>query len=546
MSDRAHIARGVARALQPASDALAFMAPALLLAAGCAAAADLGLYVTDPMDEQTVEIRPLGGQVSTTAHLFATPGEYEPASFAVRPVERVEAMFMTAGPLTGPAGTIAADRVRVQSVEGFHGGDRNILMDLGRPWDMPAFRRELFWVTVHVPGDARPGTYTGAVTITSNGQAVGQLDLALDVLPFTLDPAPYALGFNYSNPGDEATLEAHLADMREHGMTTVGPLYEFHLPVYDEDTSEIAAFIAAYQAAGYTQPLYFASPMSLVTGTLLGYGPVDSRRFQRKYLQVMHRLHAETSQHQVPVIYSIGDEFTNKALPGVEYGEKLARFVYEELPEICVTSDMNGYLEVMRMAPYLNVAAVNNGWDGIDGHNHGRRLINREALLEIGRTGAIPWFVNAGVGRFPYGFFFWKMARYGVRGKIEWYYNLGDNEEGSVVRTEGARVWPTLAYERSREGVDDLRYVCKLEALVAQAKAAGLPDATLQPARDLLQRLGDSITDDWTAYSEGGEPFPPEGLAPASTDMRGPMGPYEALRWAIALEIMRVQGGLPR
>jgi len=523
------------------AQAIPALVSVLLVTCGPSVALDLGLYVTDTMDEQTAEIKPLGGQFTTTAHLFATPGEYEPVSFTVRPLERVVRMFMTAGPLTGPAGTIAADRVRVQSVEGFHGGDRDLLMDLGRPWDMPAYRRERFWVTVHVPDNAASGTYRGAVRITSNGEPVGQLGLELEVLPFTLADPPYALGLNYSNPQDPAALEAHLRDMREHGMTTVAPLYQFHLPIYDEDTGELAEFIAAYQAAGYSQPMYLATPMNLTTGALLGYGPVDSRRFQRKYLQVMRRLQAETSRHQVPVIYSIGDEFTNKALPGVEYGEKLARFVYEELPEFCVTSDMNGYLEVMRMAPYLNVAAVNNGWDGMDGHNQGRRLINRETLLEIGATGAIPWFVNAGTGRFPYGFFFWKMAQYGVRGKVEWYYNLGDNESGSVVRVEGARVWPTLAYERSREGVDDLRYVCRLEALLVQAEAAGVPEATTKPGRDLLQRIGESIVDNWTAYTEGGERFPPEGPDLAPEGAAGTMGPYQAIRWAIAQEIERLQ-----
>ena len=92
------------------------------------------------------------------------------------------------------------------------------------------------------------------------------------------------------------------------------------------------------------------------------------------------------------------------------------------------------------MAPYLNVATFNNGWDGADHHNEGRRLLNKSFLEELQRkTGAIPWFVNAGSGRFPFGFFFWKMSKYGVRGKVEWYYNLR-NEAGSLVRTQATRL----------------------------------------------------------------------------------------------------------
>jgi hypothetical protein len=505
-------------------------------------ALDVGLYVTDYMDPQTVQIKPLGGEISTTAKLFATPGEYEPVSFAVRPDERVEEMFMEAGDLSGPAGRIERDRVRVCSVEGFHGGDYDIVMELGRSWHMPAMRRELFWVIVHVPEDARPGTYRGQVTVTSRGKPIGRLDLELEVLPFTLEEPPYALGYNYSSPKDPEALTAHLRDMREHGATTVAPLYNFHLPVHDDDTAEIGAFIEAYKAAGYTKPLFFASPMSLL-GRLAGYGPVDSRRFQRKYLACMRTLWEETSRHDVPVIFSIGDEFTNKALPGIEFAEKLARLAYEELPQICTTSDMNGYLEVMAMAPYLDIATFNNGWDGIDGHNEGRRLINREFITEVQQTGAIPWFVNGGRGRFPYGLFFWKMAGYGVQGKVEWYYNLGDNSRGSVVRVDGPKVWPTVTYERSREGVDDLKYMLKLEQLVADAKQSGRARPEVRAAEQLIKRIGDGIIDNWTAYREGGEVFPPEDLGIPSSDEAAGLGRYNAVRRAMAEAIVGLQEG---
>lgn len=414
-----------ARACRAAICALLCLLPAAALAQDV----DLGIYVTDALAEQTVRIKPLGADPTSVARVFASPGEYEPISFAVRPTARVEQMMMHATALIGP-GEIPAANVAVASIESFHGGDRDVLGPLGRAWDMPAYQRELFWATIHVPDDAKAGQYRGAVEITSRDRKVGQVDIELEVLPIRLAEAPYALGLNYSSPKDPEALAAHLADMRAHGMTTVAPLYNFHLPINDDDTSELGAFIEAYRQAGFRQPLYFASPMSLTVIDLVGYGPVDSRRFQRKYISVMRKLHAEAMRHDVPVIFSIGDEFTNKGLPGVEFAEKLAKLTFEELPEIATTSDMNGYREVMAMAPYLDVATFNNGWDGADRHNQGRRLINKAFLEEVQQTGAIPWFVNAGSGRFPYGLFFWKMAGYGVRGKVEWYYNLGDNAEG--------------------------------------------------------------------------------------------------------------------
>ncbi len=505
---------------------------------------DCGVYVTDYLAPQTVKIKPLGGEPSTVARMFAAPGEYESVSFAVRPDESVAEMFINAGPLVGARGTIPAERVRVRSVEGFHGGELDILMDLGGPWNMPALRRELFWVTVHVPEDAAPGKYKGRITVTSKGKPIGGLDVELEVLPIELEEPPFALGFNYSNPHDAQVMAVHLRDMREHGMTTVAPLSGFHLPIFDEDTSELGEFIEAYKAAGFTKPIYFVTPATLCSA-LAGFGPVDSAMFQRAYLRTMRLLQAEVEKHGVPVIFSIADELTNKALPGIRFGEKLAKLCFEELPDICTASDMNGYLEVVTMAPYLNIAAFNNGWDGIDGHNKGRRLVNRQFLTqELPKTGAIPWFVNTGRGRFPFGFFFWKMTKYGVRGKVEWYYNLQNNARGSVVRTRGTTVWPTLTYERSREGVDDLKYMCKLESLIARAKDTGKARAEARRAEDLVQRIAAAIIDNWTAYTQGGEEFPPEGLdLGVRFDTTG-LTPYNIVRRAVAEEIVALEKAL--
>jgi hypothetical protein len=196
------------------------------------------------------------------------------------------------------------------------------------------------------------------------------------------------------------------------------------------------------------------------------------------------------------------------------------------------------------MAPYLNVATFNNGWDGIDHHNKGRHLLNRDFILEVQeKAGAIPWFVNAGSGRLPFGFFFWKMTKYGVRGKVEWYYNL-DNRTGSVVRTEGSTVWPTLDYERSREGIDDLKYLCKLEKLIAQAGTLDKAKAERQKAEMLLAKIAEDISDDWTAYQQGAKRFPTDGFAVMSSEKAAGMGRLNTLRRAVADQIVALQNAL--
>ena len=89
---------------------LTALSPALLQA-------KVQLYVTDYLAPQEKTIQPLGGKASHVARIFATPGEYEPVSLAVRPDQRVEQMFLKSGilparrvPLTRP--TCASNRSR--------------------------------------------------------------------------------------------------------------------------------------------------------------------------------------------------------------------------------------------------------------------------------------------------------------------------------------------------------------------------------------------------------------------------------------------------
>jgi hypothetical protein len=551
----------------------------LLLLSAAAGAAELDLFVTDCMENPAADQRPMaarpvayaaprevvirtadGRTVTYTApksarverelaagaepreaRLFASLGEYEPLSFLLRPREDLQEVFVAPSDLTGPAGTIAAENLVVASVEGFQGGGRDVLVPLGRRWNMAAYSTEHFWCTVHVPDDARPGAYRGQLNVTSQDRPVGAIAVVLEVLPIKLEDPPFALGLNYSKPEDAAALEAHLADMRRHGMTCVAPLYDFHLPINDEDTGDLARFIEAYRKAGFPATLYFATPMNLQVSALTGYGVQSSKRWQQKYIQVMRRLYAETQRHDVPVLMSIGDELTNKGIEGVRMAGELARFVWEELPEIATTSDMNGYREVMAMAPYLNVATFNNGWDGIDHHNQGRQLINKDFILGLqAETGAIPWFVNAGSDRFPFGFFFWKMTRYGVRGKVEWYYNLR-NERGSLVRTEGTAVYPTLDYERCREGIDDLKYLCKLQRLVAESGGRPAAAAERRQAEALLAKIAEGIADDWTAYTRGGRRFPADGFDVLDPEKAAAMGDLNAVRRTLADQIIALQ-----
>jgi hypothetical protein len=171
--------------------------------------------------------------------------------------------------------------------------------------------------------------------------------------------------------------------------------------------------------------------------------------------------------------------------------------------------------------------------------------VNERFLTELQqRTNAIPWFVNTGSGRFPFGFFFWRMTKLGVRGKIEWYYRLGNNQRGSLVLAEGASLRPTLNYERSREGIDDLKYLIALEDRISEATAAGTARAQVAAARALLDRIEGSLVPDWSAYSQGNRAFPPDGFDVVDPERSASLGSLNALRRAVADQIIALDRAL--
>ncbi|MFB3892575.1 MAG: hypothetical protein ACE15C_11195 [Phycisphaerae bacterium] len=535
-----------------------FLLPVMFLAlSGPAWSVEVDVVITDYNGPQSGDkVAPLGKQKTNVASIFAAKGEYECFSFMLQPKDTLPEVMIKSGALAGPGGaTIPAANVVVQCCEGGFGENR-ALGALGKAWNMEGWAREYFWVTVKVPDDAAPGAYKGDVVVTSQGNPVAKAGIVLDVLPFALEEPPYMIGWHYAWPTvkeeaasstDKASLELlrkTLKDMREHGCTNVGPLYGFHMPVTDDDTTQVGIFVDEYIKAGYTKPLMFAAAMG-AQSQVTSYGPIESKRFQQKYIEVMRKLHAEMKKHPIPVIFSIGDEFTNRGMRGVEYGEKLAKLTHEELPELVITSDADGYTEVMKMAPWMNFATFNNGWDGADHHNKGRTMLNDKFLKELtSTTDAIPYFVNTGKGRMPFGFFFWKMTKYGVRGKVEWFYNLngkGNNEGSMVTLMEDGGIRPTINYERSREGIDDVKYASMLERLIADAKKSGKAKAEAAAAEAYLKALEDSIIPNWTAYSKGGQTWPVDGQAQVDPEKAAALGSLNAIRRGIADHIVAIQ-----
>ena len=204
---------------------------------------------------------------SEMLRITACRGEYEPAGFAVTAYKRLSGVRVRVSELKGRDRTIPASAVDIKLVKCWyqaglqerpglplltpelllnddrlvrvdHVGRMNILGDLRQrrdapqllPVDVPAGLTRQFWVTVHVPADAEPGRYTGAITVSPANAAPRRLALDLTVLPFDLQGPDMLYSIYYydqPNDGEPTTsylgktatqIEADLRNMKAHGI----------------------------------------------------------------------------------------------------------------------------------------------------------------------------------------------------------------------------------------------------------------------------------------------------------------------------------------
>jgi len=206
---------------------------------------------------------PSDARRSNRLRLLATPGEHEPASFVIAPGADVAQLSLKASALAGPGGAaIPATNIDLKIVKCWYQAgtawysyfgdsnrrelvpelllnDENLVRvdrdkqenylrvgddyrwvsypkeeameyfnyltepvadsDTLQPIKLTRGENKQIWVTVKVPDECTPGVYRGAIELTCDGQPLGEMQLAVRVLPFSL-PMPktyYDLDLDY-------------------------------------------------------------------------------------------------------------------------------------------------------------------------------------------------------------------------------------------------------------------------------------------------------------------------------------------------------------
>jgi len=502
--------------------------------------ADYTVHVVDPpiTDYLILADGPLPPicQEAQTLRLSACQGEYEPASFVVSTTERLENVRIGVGRLSGPGGEWPRDALDIRVVKEYYRStstvgnapvptllvhddsflaiepdptaedpDRKKNVVRGELRDAPTLRpvtiekRKQFWITVHVPRNAEPGTYRTTVRIVPGNSKRAELELAVKVYPFALLPPMLEYSIYYPVllllPGEEPQ-EAHplfrqltteqyrreLENMLAHGLSNP--------TIYWASTfSRLEEILRIREAVGMRTKALYLLGAPLPVGWY--YRPLTPEERQETHENV-RQLNAWARQRGYEQVFWYA--------PDEQWGEKLSAehdsmlAVHEAGGKVFVACGKDFFERVgdVLHRPILGVDAVADMVRFATEKNYGPT----ESLChsaEIARAGSVERLAtNAGYRRcidgvhhlgrniyrytthqvpFPQwhrrheGLGLWHV---GFDGVMNWAYTHIDADRvnqplhyAMVYRTDNG-VLDTLPWEGFREGVDDVRYLTTL------------------------------------------------------------------------------------
>ena len=519
--------------------------------------------ITEPVYPNS---RPRDHERTTSLVAFGTPGEFEPLTFTLYPIGDLENLQVHCSGLSSSTSTISASQIDTRLLTYWNIGfpkytSRDTyrrlpeLLERVTVHSSPAKECQRWWLTVHVPGDASPGLYTGTVTLQGDGFTEPvQIPLRFRVLGFRLQQDPRKRLSAYYYPRnrtlfqgrDDAFIDRATANeyrsMIEHGLNM---LPTFYLQL-DRSTEKIvvqeSAEIERMLAVGLKGPL-----------PVLGGNAIE-RIYQKTTPAGKRGSHWQINQMPPPEFYQqvtesfrqLKNECADRGWPEIiccpldevsasrsEFGAKVYQAVHDAGVRTYATKNplamdavaYRPFVDVWCSQPYALpyqkvVADTQHEYWSYPNHNAGERK-NRRVMCKGGRM--------------TYGFGFW---RSGYTTLIPWHWAwtmspdpfdyLRTPTSGAGQRIdEAGEVIPAVYWECFREGIDDARYLFTLQQTAWER--VGSTDADCQravkEARELLQET-------WTAVDVQ-EKYLAEHMWPSSE--------FNARRWLLAMQIERLR-----
>ncbi len=503
--------------------------------------------------------------------LFVTPGEYEPVTFSMLPLNDLKNVRISLSNLQSGKYIIDSSNIEVQIVKYHY---HNVAMS--QPPTYMLFPKVLeeyaasdlekgmavkMWLTVKIPENARPGKYLGKILIEAENAPASVINLSCEVLPFRLDELKdttfnmcYHLPLNYPERGVDGweLLEKDLIDMKKHGMNSVNLFIigqnlwpEFGQRGKSINVEAFLKFLRLCKKTGLTQPL----PLNICP-----YFPWDPNQERSKrtldtqeweyVARAIKELEEKVRQEELPEIYWYIDEPYNETrkhntLAFLEFLKKCQPMAKTFVTMFVDPSDSQN-VDIFCPDPCQLSKAL---------------LTSPDYLSTVKAKGKSVWTYNGAANpfipstcRFNVGFYMWRL---GVAGQLNFTYQLyyyhrnpynpldnpGPVSYGHTYPSQKGPI-STTTWEAIREGIDDLRYIKTLERYIESARKRNDAEAlkVIREAELFLTDLKAKIAvnfDDYEVKDSNGAPLYKQPVW--TTDL------YDAYRWKIANFISKLQ-----
>ncbi len=385
--------------------------------------------------------------------------------------------------------------------------------------------RELV-VRVRVPADAPAGAYSGQLVVTDpKGKELLRARLALRVADVTLDrDTDFRMGFFGLMPPALVPaeqrweiLEQTLAMLRDYGMNMVAGGPSWRLTGWKDgqpvaDFGEMDRFFALLAKYGFTGPLNGYGGARFL-GLHDGYekGKTGEKVQQESglpYPQALRRAWAAVDLHarenRWPTIwYAMCDETRVR-----DVAERELAFM-KLMAEISAA-----FPRTLRTSGSYSVAFASRPDDPNDLLYWHQRFfqaldisdLNRHdptVLAEAERLGKEVHIYNQGRSRYSFGLYQWSEFQKGIRARTQWHLNIlhgyqffdldGREPDTAMICYGRGRLYPTIHFERCREGAEDFYLYNTLWKLIQRRSKAGGKGPALQAAAALLKRATDPV-----------------------------------------------------
>ncbi|NOZ24288.1 MAG: hypothetical protein GXP25_24695 [Planctomycetes bacterium] len=457
--------------------------------------------------------------------IFATPGEYEPTTFALYPFEKIEKVKVTASDLKAGDSVIPASEIDVRLVrwrpkpkrgKGHWEPFPECLLPRNETPLKPGLNAQ-FWVTVHVPADAKAGDYEGRIKIAASGKPDKSIALKLRVLPFKLAALTDRHSWSYYTyppqrlalPMEDrrALAKAFCEELKKHSMTSIQIPRPDIKDMKDCDTFRLdftdfdLVMQAALDAGLTADKQVFTAGANTYYFKRYGGGAFTEayNRGYKKYLALI-RDHCKEKGWSTPLIWTVDEprerdkHSGNRNLEDTMKIDRLAKEVGGLLITVTPMGDEAGGKDYLPMLDTMDILQT-HAWT------------RSERFISEARKRGIPWWsYNSGTSRYSWGIQCYVLD---AVGRWQWHYNaypkfphnpVAYARSYMVVYPSPEGLIPTATFEIAREGADDYRYIHTLVQSVAKAKKTGKDTSA---AETLLKEI--KSLPPWAGRNVGGE-----------------------------------------